>query len=276
MNWVDFIYKWQDLTGAALGPFLAIILSAIGFLIKERWEEKRARKEAHRRIEIAVSQSLNDSFVLREQLKWMAARIKELVAEARSITEPNIFFMNRVNFSVMREIYRDTDLSRFKVQSYYIHNKLLFIDAGIKETNEVVALFRKDFEMLIQQNAMLIAAMKENPNPPIQRQTYADNLEAFAKVIENFAQKTVNDGIKILAQIKVYNNMVREKYGYWIWWKHESTRLKYFRTKLEQKEYARNLDSLDKIDTVIEEKVQKAIEKAEKRGEKLFAQNEEK
>jgi hypothetical protein len=269
MTWGDFLYKWQDLTGAALGPFLAIILSALGFWVKEKRAAIRERKEAHRRIEIAVARSLNDAFILREQLKWMAGRVNTLARAARAITEPNIFFMNRVNFIPMREIYRDADLSRFKVRSYYIHNKLLFLDAGIKETNEAVVGLKNDFEEIVKQNATLVALMNDTPNPPMQRETYAANLEAFATEAEGYATSFLNTGIKTMVQLKVYNNLLRERHGYWVWWRNESTWLKYFRTKTEQKKYARTLNSLDAIDALIETKVQQIMQEAETRGEKF-------
>jgi hypothetical protein len=270
MDWSNFIFRWQDLIGSGLGPFLAIILSGIAFLIKEKRGEMRDRKEAHRRIEIAVARSLNDAYILRAQLSWFASRIKALAAESRAEVAPNVYFLNRINVPSMREIYRDLDMARFKVRSYFIHNKLLFIDAGIKETNEVVAAFKNDFEEIIRQNGMLVALMSEHPNPLIQRQTYADNLDSYASELERYSKKGVDRGIKIMVQARVYNNLIRGKFGYWIWWKYEGTWMKYFWTKAEQKAFAKSLDSLDTIDAVIEPEVLKEQEKAEERGKKVF------
>ncbi|MBI3335850.1 MAG: hypothetical protein HY001_05160, partial [Candidatus Portnoybacteria bacterium] len=42
---VNFLYRWQELAGAAIGPFLAVILSAIGFWIKSIMESKKELKE---------------------------------------------------------------------------------------------------------------------------------------------------------------------------------------------------------------------------------------
>ncbi len=52
-----FITKWQILIGSALGPFLAIMLSALGFLLKSIFKNKKERKENLRRIEVGITRS---------------------------------------------------------------------------------------------------------------------------------------------------------------------------------------------------------------------------
>ena len=39
------------------------------------------------------------------------------------------------------------------------------VDAGIKEMNGVVANLRNDFEDVLRQNEILVALMRNNPNP---------------------------------------------------------------------------------------------------------------
>lgn len=274
MDWGAFLREWQNLIGAALGPFLAVILSAIGYWCKSKIEAMHERKEAHRRIEIAVARSLNDNYILRTQLQWFAGRVKKLAAEARTIINPKEYFLSRINFPSMREIYRDQDMARFKVRSYYIHNKLLFLDAGIKETNETVAMLKNDFEEIIRQNGLLVAVMRDHPNPPAQRDAYAANLDAYTAEIENYISRGINQGIKIMVQVRVYNRKLREKHGYWVWRKYEGTWMKYFRTKAEQKAFARHLDSLDSIDAAIESEVQEEQRRADERRKKLFADSD--
>ena len=87
----EFINKWQTLVGSALGPFLAVTLSAVGFWIKSVIESKNERKEFLRRIEISMARSLNDIFTVREQLKWFSQRVKNLATESKSITDDRIF-----------------------------------------------------------------------------------------------------------------------------------------------------------------------------------------
>ncbi|MBU3925182.1 hypothetical protein KJ854_04570 [Patescibacteria group bacterium] len=270
----ELIYKWQTMIGAFLGPFLAVVLSAIVFWVKSIIENKKERKEFLRRIEISVTRSLNDACTVREQLKWFSGRVKNLAAEARAITDDKIFFLNRINFPAIAEVYRDMEMVNFKVKSYYLHNKLLWIDAGIKEMNETISNLKNDFEDLIRQNEILIAVMRSNPNPRAQRETYDRNLETFAEAINEYIPKGVQQGIRIMIQIKVYNEQIRKRYGCWFWWKHEGTKFKYFRNKIEQKEFTRNLDSLDRIDKTIQKKVEFAIAEAKKRSVKLSKNQE--
>lgn len=270
----NFIDKWQGLIGAALGAFLAVISSLITYAINSANDRRKERKEFLRQIEISMARSLNDTFTAREQLKWFSGRIKSLVAESKSITDDRTFFLNRINFPTTREIYRDIDMPKFKIKSYYLHNKLMWIDAGIKEMNETVSNLKKDFEDVIRQNEVLVAVMRNNPNPKMQRDAYERNLESFAEAIDKYVSKSIQQGIEIMTQVKIYNEKMRKRYGLWFWWKIEGTRFKYFRTKAKQKEFSRNLESLERIDKTIEAEVKSIIEKAEKRSGKL-AQNQE-
>lgn len=269
----EFISKWQTLIGSFLGPFLAVGISVIVFLIKSNRERKNERKEFLRRIEISMARSLNDTFTLREQLKWFSQRIRGLATESKSITDDRTFFLNRINFPTTREIYRDADMPNFKVKSYYLHNKLMWIEAGIKEMNETVFNLKNDFEDLIRQNEVLVAVMRNNPNPKMQRDAYERNLESFAKAIDEYVSKSIKQGIEIMMQVKIYNEKMRKKYGFWFWWKQEGTRFKYYRAKTQQKEFSRNLDSLERIDKVIQKEVESMIIKAEERSVK-FSQNQ--
>lgn len=254
--------------GSFLGPFLAVILSAIGFWLKSKIEGRKERKELLRCIEVSITRTLNDTYTIREQLRRFLEMVRRLEADARAITNPRMFFLERINFPAIREVYRDMEMPNFKVKSYYLHNKVLFVDAGAKEINETIAMLKNDFEGLIRQNEMLVALMRNNPNPPAQRQMYADNLRNFVNAVERYIAH-IQEGIKFMTQIKVYNDNLRKKHGYWFRWKNESTKFKYFLNKTEQKKFARNPVSLDRIDSVIENEVQKSIEEAEARHESL-------
>jgi len=251
---------------------LAIVLSAIGFWIKSILSDKKERKEFLRRIEISMARSLNDTFTLREQLKWFSQRAKDLATEAKPIDDDVTFFLSRINFPTTREIYRDIDKPNFKIKSYYLHNKVMWVDAGIKEMNMTASNLRNDFEDVIRQNEVLVAVMRNNPSPRVQRDAYIRNLEASAHGIDEYVSKSIQQGIEIMTQVKVYNEKIRERHGYRFWWKQEGTKFKYFRNKADQKAFARNLDSLDRIDKIIQEEVESALNKAEERSKKL-AQN---
>lgn len=274
-EFIKFLYTWQILIGAALGPFLAIVLSAIGFWIKSVIERKKERKEFLRRIEISITRSLNDVYVVREQLKWFSQRIKNLKERIKAITDDKTICLDRINFPTIREIYRDADMLNSKIKSYYLHNKILWIDAAIKEINGTTLNFKNDFTDLIRQNETLIALMRNNLVPCIQRDAYMKNLETFAKMIDDYIPRGIQQAIEIMAQIKVYNDKIRKKYGrgYWFLWKCEGTKFKYFRNKTEQKKFARNLDSMERVDTIIKKDVEQAMQKAQERSKLL--QNQE-
>ena len=271
-KFTTFINTWQTLIGAALGPFLAVILSAIGFWIKSAIGSKEERKEFLRRIEIGITRSLDDTYKTRQKLQFFVSRLRTLITEIRAVTDARQFSLESINYPTMRDIYRDIDVPNFKVKSYYLHNKLLWADAGIKETNETVISLKNDFAELQRKNEFHIILMRQNqtPNPAQQRAGYADNLESFANAIDDFINKFIKQGIEIMTQIKIYNEHLRKKHGYCFLWKQEGTKLKYFRNKIEQKAFARNLDSLDRIDKVIQKEVESSIVEAEERSAKLL------
>jgi len=262
-----FLDRWQTLIGAALGPFLAVILSAVGFLIKSLLENRSVRKENHRRIEIGVTRSLNDVYTIREQLNQFVERLRGLTSEARIIADENEYFLHTINFPTVREVYRDPEASIFKVKSYYLHNNLLFIDAGAKELNEAVRDLKDYFKSLIQKNEMLVAL---GDRPQHQRQAYADNLDNFASAINDYTTKHIQSGIKMMARIKVYNGLLRKRWGRLTLWKQESTKYKYFKTKDDQKKFARDIGTLERIDSNIEKMVLEEMAKVDKRREKLL------
>src|SRR3989344_1846095 len=270
-KFTTFINTWQTLIGAALGPFLAVILSAIGFWIKSAIGSKEERKEFLRRIEIGITRSLDDTYKTRQKLQFFVSRLRTLITEIRAVTDARQFSLESINYPTMRDIYRDIDVQNFKVKSYYLHNKLLWADAGIKETNETVISLKNDFAELQRKNELHIILMKQNanPNPAQQRAEYSANLVLFANAIDDFIARFMKQGIEIMTQIKIYNEHLRRKRGYWFLWKHEGTKFKYFRNKEEQKQFSRNLDSLERIDEVIRTEVEASMNEAEERAKKL-------
>ena len=268
---IKFLDTWQTLIGAALGPFLAVLLSAVGFWIKSIVENKRERKEFLRRIEVGITRSLEDTYKTRQKLLYFVSRLNNLVVQIRAVTDSRQFSLESINYPTVREIYRDIEAPNFKVKSYYLHNKLLWADAGIKETNETVISLKNDFAELQRKNELHIILMKQNanPNPAQQRAEYSANLVLFANAIDDFIARFMKQGIEIMTQIKIYNEHLRRKRGYWFLWKHEGIKFKYFRNKEEQKQFSRNLDSLERIDEVIRTEVEASINEAEERAKKL-------
>jgi hypothetical protein len=191
--------------------------------------------------------------------------IKNLALSSSQNSHPHEFFLEQICFPIIQEIHRDTEIPSFKVKSYYLHNKLLMMDAWIKQTNRVTENLKHDFEALIHQNEVLIAMMSKNSQSAIeQKQMYAINLKNFAKVIEDVGVKSFVLGIKMMVQIKVYNEKLRRKYGFLFLWKCEKQKFNYFRTKDWQKKSADEFFSSSKqIDAIIEQEVEYCIQDAE-------------
>ena len=79
---------------------------------------------------------------------------KNLATESKSITDDRIFFLNRINFPTTREIYQILICQTLKSKAYYLHNKLMWVEAGIKEINETIFNLKNDFEDLIRQRGI--------------------------------------------------------------------------------------------------------------------------
>ncbi len=265
----EFINKWQTLIGSSLGPFLAVVLSALGFWIKSIIEGIKERKEFLRRVEISMARSLNDTFVIRAQLKWFSKEIQKLADKAKSITDNKTFFFSRINFPITREVYRDIDMPNFKLKSYYLHNKIMWVDAGVKEMNEIISNFKGDFENLIRQNEILLTTMRDNPNPQIQRNAYVRNLEGFVGAINEYVSKSIPMSTEIMTQIKTYNRHLRKACGFLYRWKQEGVSFNIFCKKIELMNIANDLDSLERIDKEIKEEVELVLANAEERSKKL-------
>lgn len=257
------MFQWQTLIGSALGAILAIVGSLLLYIINLCYEKRKGYKETLRHIEISITQSLDSIYKVRQQLTKIVERMKELATTVTLTQDNRTFSLERMNFPPVREIYRNTEVTFFKVKSYYLHNKLLWVDAAIKEINEINRNFKNDFADLVRQNELLITLIKENPtpDPSVQRNAYANNLENFSSEIDKYIKEHIPSVIEIIVQIKIYNEYLRKNYcrGF-IWrWKNEGTTFKYFKNKKEQRKFARNLESLERVDRVIQEEVKKMI-----------------
>lgn len=265
------LYKWQTLIGSGLGPFLAIILSGLGYLLKSKYESIQLKKEHLRQLEITVARMLNDLYVLKDQLTWFSNRLKKLSREAIQENGAKVFFLNAVNFPSLREIYRDQNMPNFRVRSYYLHNKILWIDAGIKAVNETNVALGNDFKELMRRNELLVSLLKTSTvaGPSIQRIEYSENLKAFASGLDEYITETIRPGIKALTEARVYNSKIRKPDGFWEKWKYEGTSFKFFATHEQMRKHTGSLYSIERIDKQIEKSVTREIFDAEKRSEEL-------
>jgi hypothetical protein len=249
----EFINKW----GSTIGPSLAVLVSAFGFWVKSVRKNRAERKESLRRIEIGTTRSLNDVDKTRQKLENFVSRLRDSADNIKAITDSFTFSLDGTNFPSIREVYRDAEAPNFTIKSYYLHNKLLWIDAGIKEINGMMISFKNDFTELLRKNELHVILIKQNktPDPTRQRMDYANNLESFANAIEKFNNEFIEDVVEIMAQVKIYNAHVYAKRGFLFLWKHEGTSCKFFRNEKERQNFYGNPDSLSRIDKVLTEEV---------------------
>lgn len=258
---IAFLNTWQTLIGSALGPFLAIMFSVIGFWIKTRIESSKELKENLRRIEIGITRGLNEAFIVQQQIANTVKLVRECAAEVEAVIDEKQYMLNTVNFPITGEIYRDPDAPLLKTRSYYLHNKLLISDSALKDTNKVLDNLKKDFEALIRLNELI--STKEQPNR--QRQMYAQNLKSFANALEYYSSKGIPNLIKLMLQVKSYNDKLRER--------HAETLKKYERTgwkiwkKKDIKKSITNLSAVDRIDEKLEPEIQEELKIALERTE---------
>lgn len=243
---VEFIEKWQTLIGSALGPFLAIMISVSGFLVKGKFKKISDRKESIRRAEIAFSQTLNHILTSVIQLEDFVERVRFIIGEVEKVTDPKTYALQETNFPPIISIYFDEDLPKMKFESYYLHNKILIIEYIVRWTNSTICQFRIDFEKLLEKNER----MAEKMGHEAQRKSYIQNLKGYTEMVEVFVKSLKEDQTKSIVQAKVYNLRLMKRYLITIW-KYEGVFLKYFRDRKEMEEYNGSLEAVDRINDLM-------------------------
>jgi hypothetical protein len=248
-------FRWQTLVGALLGPFLA-------FLVGEAYQYNKASREAIRRVEASITQSLNDSLAIRKLLRAFKVRIQELIQEIRREQNENAYHFQEENFPPISELASDAGLSGLKLsRSLYLHNKLLWIATGIKNTNHWLQELKLGYRRLYEKNLML---REWGAAPVQQREAYANNLQNFLQAIDNIISFT-EKGIKIMTQTKIYNQKLTGFTKRLVIWWHEGRSFKYFKDRSELKKYAVPLNITDRIDKILDKEVKDLIAEAERR-----------
>ncbi len=252
-----FIERWQTLIGSALGPFLAITLSAIGFLIKGLFQRRNDRKEAIRRAEIAFSQTLNDLSLSIKEWREFIKRVKILIEEVKSTNDPRVFVLNYTNSPITTTIQFDTGLTKMKFGSYYLHNKILIIDHTIRWANRTFEQFKVEFENLLRRNE----AFAEKMPPMNQQKSHSENLAGFSNIVENLLDSMEKEKIKEIFQAKIYNLKLMKNYHRALW-KHEGISFKYFKDKKAIEDYKGNMKAIYRIDKLMEKEAEELIPEA--------------
>lgn len=261
----EFLNKWQTLIGAAAGPFLAIILSAIGFWIRSKYVAWKERKEAIRQTEVSIARSMNDMYRTKQELAYFIERIRSVVTVGQAITDDRTYFIEETNFPHFKEIFVDTTLPILKFKSYYIHNKLLINDTAITATNHILKGLKESYSKIIDNNKFLVALRQ---NPKEQRSTYTENLIGFADTLEKDVLTSITNGLEALMETKLYNLKLM-KHPMFTVWKYEGKSFKFFKDKDDLKKRRGNLDMLDALDKLFEKEVKDALNKAEERGKTI-------
>ncbi|HOI59794.1 MAG TPA: hypothetical protein PKU93_00555 [Candidatus Pacearchaeota archaeon] len=259
---IQFLKEWQTL----IGVFCAAMLSIFIFIFKDIFNNIKKYKERLRQIEISTVQSLNDVYELRNQLEYFMERIKDLEEDIDS-TPSKQFFLSEINFPIVREIYWNKNLSIFKVKSYYLHNKILWIGVGIKDINKIMKNLGNDFNEMKARSREL--ALLGKATPANQKETYKKGLISFREAINKFNLETLPFFIESLAQINFYNMKMRKKNGNWFIWRMEKRDFKYFRRKKDFDSFhVENLESIERIDESIKNEVIDIIQRADDNASK--------
>ena len=173
------------------------------------------------------------------------------------MTSPVEIVFSTINFPPLGAIYLDASNHSSRIKSYYLHNKLLIMHAGTTNVNLVLTQFKEDFEHVLRMNETLINITSSKPNPPAQREAYADNVEAFAAEVERFAGE-LTKAVNTMVQIRVYNSHLRKNFFRGLFWRWRNEGI--FSSKA--------IELVDKIDVAIEEEVIKVQAAATQRLER--------
>lgn len=274
-SFIEILYCWQDLIGAFIGPFLAVILSGITFLCGKKYNKYQKENDAMRNIEISVSYALNNILNIQLKLQLFVKEVRKLIKEIQDITDPRAFALQTRNFPAIGTIYVDDDMLKMPTKSYYMHNKLLWIHSGTKDVNNVLNLLREDFSNLTSLNQKLLDLMKDHPNPIAQRNSYIENLTIFTNEIERFSKIELVKGVTPLIQVKIYNNKLRKGWyqGSITRWENEGTNSWFIRKIFGFNSPKRFLENIDFIDSKLEKEVDIELDKLKKRAEKTNLDN---
>lgn len=259
---IEFLDKWQTLVGAALGSFSAIIFASIGFWIKNWIEKRRMQREALRTVEISLTQVLNDLLFIEDQVEDFIKRVQIIIKGIEEITNESTYVLNRTNFPAITAIPFDQKLTTMRFKSYYLHNKILFINKMVRWANDTLFQFRGDFENLITENR----EMRELIPPREHRNTYSHNLKGYLKMVNEVLCSLKGNNFKSVVQAKVFNLKLM-KGRFLTLLKYEQISFKYFKNKKMFDEYIGNIDSIKRIDDLIDKEVVELMSKTQQREE---------
>jgi hypothetical protein len=249
---------------------VAVAFSAVGFLIKSSIDTSKERREYQRRVEVGITMSLNQMLEAREQLRYLSEKMKKSAARIRSDRHPKTICLDTVNFPAISEIYNNYDAIWYKPRSYYLHNYLLFSIRVIVATNAQIADFRETLAHIERDNNLLVDRMiKTGLDAQAQKDTYAENIETLCNGIEGYISN-LKQVIIMLLRVKIYNNHIRSRFGWYFYWQAEGRSFKYFRDRASYNAYSRTIELCDRIDAIIESEVNEELNKLESKAPQLL------
>lgn len=262
---LNIIKEWQTLVGVLVGSFIGAWMSLMGLYFRDIFKEMNRRKEGRRRIEISSTRALNDIITVKMNLFLFITRTEKIIEEINKfIDDDSKFVLSDTNFPHLK-IFLDPMLPEIVTKSYYVHNKILGIDTGVKVLNDSLIDLKQNFPLFFKKNEFLVVNQASKRE---QKETYRGNLKDFNILIkENLISNSIDVGMKTLMQLKVYNSKMRGRWGWYMRWKYERVDFKYFRGYKEISNYNQELTCIERIDELIESEVLDMLKKgAEKIG----------
>jgi len=256
-NIFNTIQQWQALIGVLLGSFVGALMSLIGFYFRDKFEKARQLKEGRRRVEISVTRTINDMHTVKVNFPIFIKRTEKIIAEIdNALTDDTKYVLDETNLPFF-DVFLDKTLPDILTKSYYVHNKVLWVDAGVKSVNFELVEMKQNFSTLSRKNEFLVIIKAKQRE---QKEAYKSNLQDFNRTIrEDFIPKALDVGMKTLMQIKVYNSKMRGRWGWYMRWKYEGVSFKYFKNKKEILNYNQELPCVDRIDALINQEVVEMI-----------------
>lgn len=258
-NDTTLFFKWQTLLGALVGPVLVFFFS---IFFSSRIQYRKEIKENIRRIEIALTTALDDIYEARESLRKFIESLKKIIVEAETFSNNDSYFLIRMVFPSLKGIAFNNEISIFRSQSLYLHNKLVWVSGCIRNANISINEAKENYQRLIEDNQMF--SVSKLMTPQQQRETYIQSLKSFVDFTESFI-KYLEKGIEILVQAKVFNLKLKEGGFRWVLWRYEGISFRRFKNKKEIIEYKAIFNMQNRIDEKIQADVTKLLGEAEKR-----------
>jgi hypothetical protein len=221
-----------------------------------RWmNDATALKESRRQTDVLMALMINDSRALSKFLNNFIQRIDELLAKLELVRlDSSKYFMEETNFPIKKMISIESLLVS-KLKSYYLLNKLLWIDLWSRNANDQIAQMENFYRGLLKKNEFLVSI---NADKREQKETYKANLIDFRANVKSI-KDDIDGQLRILFQIKIYTLKLMGSYQFFYLWKYERVDFKFFRDYKEMKKYNREFSCLDRIDKMIDLEVETQI-----------------